>query len=582
MVFEPTRIQIRFVSLQQRRERGRNVFENVMAAFLRLWKFAVNLGRFDAAHPLRTPPLAEFLEFACPVNAAVLRYTRVKQSGTVYLVGAGPGDAGLLTMRGAELIGRADVLVYDALVNTEMLRLARADAEVIYGGKRAKDHAMPQEELNRLLVSKAKSGKLVVRLKGGDPYIFGRGGEEAEELARAGVRFEVVPGVSSFAAAPNYAGIPVTHRDCCSSFTVFTGHEDPEKPETSLDWNALARIPGTKIMLMGVERIRSISAELMSSGMPPGTPVALVRWGTTGQQRSVEGTLATIADAVEKASFTAPAVAVIGDVVLKRSKLNWFEHRPLFGRRVVVTRTREQSSQMSKQLLDLGAEVLEIPTIKVVPPSNSAAMVEALVGLNAYEWIVFTSPNGVRCFFEAFFKGFEDLRDFGGARIAAVGPATAAKLRELHLKVDLMPEAYVASKIADALKGYQDVENVRMLLVRAEVATPELPSKLEDLGAIVDDVAFYKTIPETEDLTGTAAKFEEGGADWVTFTSSSTVENFHARFDMTQLRKKWPNLRYASIGPETSKALEKLGVTADIEASPHTIEGLVGALLRKA
>ena len=505
----------------------------------------------------------------------------MKLSGTVYLVGAGPGDAGLLTVRGAELIGRADVLVYDALVNPELIKLARKDTEIVYAGKRSKDHAMPQSELNKLLVRKAKEGKIVVRLKGGDPYIFGRGGEEAEELANAGLLFEVVPGVSSFFAAPNYAGIPITHRDCCSSFTVFTGHEDPTKSGSSLDWGSIARVPGTKIMLMGVERIRAVAVQLVTAGMAPETPVALVRWGTTGQQRSIEGTLDSIADLVERSRFTAPAVAVIGEVVRQRSKLNWFEKRPLFGKRVVVTRTREQSSQMSKRLLELGADVLEIPTIKVVEPTERKPMVEALVGLNAYEWIVFTSPNGVSSFFDAFFKAFQDVRDFGGARIAAVGSATAAKIRELRLNVDLMPEAYVASDIAKAFKDYQDIENVKILLVRAEVATPELPAELEEMGAIVDDVAFYKTVRETEDVTGAALRLEADGADWVTFTSSSTVEHFHARFDLVQMQQRWPAIRFASIGPETTKALERLDLKAHAEADPHTIEGLVKALLAK-
>src|SRR6266540_1700496 len=285
----------------------------------------------------------------------------MKSSGAVYLVGAGPGDAGLLTLRGAELLGRADVVVYDALVNPDLLRLAPKTAEIIYGGKRARDHAIPQDELNQLLVAKARAGKVVVRLKGGDPYVFGRGGEEAEELVDAGIHFEVVPGISSVVAGPNYAGIPLTHRDHCSSFTVITGHEDPTKDETALDYDQLAKLPGTKVVLMGVERIRQISESLVAHGMDKSTPVGMVRWGTTGRQQSLQGTLATIADIVAEEKFSAPAVTIIGGVVSLRGKLNWFEHRPLFGQRVVVTRTREQASELSRQFLDLGAEVLEIP-----------------------------------------------------------------------------------------------------------------------------------------------------------------------------------------------------------------------------
>jgi uroporphyrinogen III methyltransferase/synthase len=464
------------------------------------------------------------------------------------------------------------------LVNTDLLRLAPKSAEIIYGGKRSSQHAIPQEELNQLLVRHAKQGRTVVRLKGGDPYTFGRGGEEAVELAEAGVQFEVVPGISSITAVPNYAGIPITHRDHCSSYTVITGHEDPTKPESSLNWEQLAKTPGTKIVLMGVERIRQIAEALTANGLPRETPVAMIRWGTTGQQQSISGTLETIAGIVEETGFKAPAVTVIGGVVLLRDKLNWFEHRPMFGTRIVVTRTRAQASELSRRLTELGAEVLEIPTIRIEPTDRRTDFAEALVGLNEYDWLVFTSPNGVTAFFDAFFKAFEDLRDIGGVRIAAIGPATAAKLKELHLKVDLMPEQYLATKVADAFKGYQTIENLRILLMRAEVANPELPGKLEEMGAIVDDVACYKTVPETEDLNGAAARFQEEGADWITFTSSSTVENFHARFNLPEVVKKFPHLKLASIGPETTKAITALGLEASIEAKEHTIEGLVKSL----
>ncbi|HKI72382.1 MAG TPA: uroporphyrinogen-III C-methyltransferase [Verrucomicrobiae bacterium] len=501
-----------------------------------------------------------------------------RAKGMVYLVGAGPGDVSLLTLRGAELLGRADVVVYDALVNPDLLRLAPRTAEIIFGGKRSKDHAIPQEELNQLLVAKANEGKTVVRLKGGDPYIFGRGGEEAEELAAANIPFEVVPGISSVFAAPNYAGVPLTHREHCSSFTVITGHEDPTKEVSGVDWGLIAKTPGTKVILMGAGRIRRIAELLVAHGMSPATPVAMIQWGTTGRQQSINATLADVADAAARAKLLAPAVTVIGEVVKLRSKLNWFESRSLFGQRIVVTRTREQASQLSRQLLERGAEVLEIPTIKIVPPAKHEGIVEALGGLNAYDWLIFTSPNGVTSFFDYFFKAFQDLRDIGGARIAAVGPATAAKLRELHLQVDLMPDEYVASKIAQALAEYESIDNLRILLLRAEVASPELPKLLEDKGAIVDDIAWYQTIPETEDITGAAAKLLMDGADWITFTSSSTVENFHARFDLPALLKKFPRIKTASIGPETSKALFALGLKPTVEARTHTIEVLVKAL----
>lgn len=503
----------------------------------------------------------------------------MKPKGMVYLVGAGPGDAGLLTLRGAELLQRADVIVYDALVNADLLRLASKTAEIIFAGKRSRDHAIPQEEINQLLIEKAKEGKYVVRLKGGDPYIFGRGGEEAEELAAAHVGFEVVPGVSSIVAGPNYAGIPLTHRDHSSSFTVITGHEDPSKEGSSLDFDRLAKIPGTKVVLMGVERIGQVADQLMKHGMSAETPVGMVRWGTTGRQQSIEGKLGNIAEIVAEKKFAAPAVTVIGDVVKLRQKLNWFEKRPLFGSRVVVTRTRDQASQLSRQLLDMGAEVIEIPTIKIVPPDEHQDLVDVLVGIGSYDWLIFTSPNGVSTFFDYFFKTYEDVRDLGAVRIAAVGPGTAAKLKELHLKVDVMPEQYVSSRIAAALAKFESLDNLKMLILRAQVANRELPKALEEMGAIVDDVACYKTVLETDDRSGAAASLLEAGADWVTFTSSSTVENFHARFDLPKLLKQFPRMKLASIGPETTKALSSLGLAPNVEPREHTIEGLAKSLL---
>src|SRR5229473_3304467 len=504
----------------------------------------------------------------------------MKAIGTVYLVGAGPGDAGLLTLRGAELLGRADVVVYDALVNPELLRLAPKTAEIIYGGKRAKDHAIPQDELNQLLIAKAHEGKTVVRLKGGDPYVFGRGGEEAEQLADAGVAFEVVPGVSSFVAVPNYAGVPLTHRDFCSRLTLITGHEDPAKENSTIDWAQVAKTPGTKVIMMGTDRIGQIAETLIAHGTAAETPVAMVRWGTTGHQQSIEGTLANIAEVAAREKIGPPTVAVIGEVVKLRNKLNWFERRPLFGRRIVVTRARGQAaSQLAGKFQELGAEVLEVPTIKIEPPTRREDVVDALLALNSYDWLVFTSPNGVTTFFEYFFRQFHDMRDIGGARIAAVGPATANKLKELHLQVDLMPDEAIGSEVAKTFAEFESIENLKICLLRAEVANPELPQALEALGAIVDDVACYKTVPETEDPTGAAAKLLEGGADWVTFTSASTVEHFHVRFDLPQLLKKFPQLRLASIGPETSKAIAALGLKPAVEAKQHTTDGLVQSVL---
>ena len=502
----------------------------------------------------------------------------MKPKGTVYLVGAGPGDAGLLTLRGAELLGRADVGVYDALVNLELLRLAPASAEIIYGGKRARDHSLPQAELNQLLITKAREGKTVVRLKGGDPYVFGRGGEEAEELADAGVAFEVVPGVSSFVAVPNYAGVPLTHRDHCSKLTLITGHEDPAKESSSIDWAQVAKTPGTKVIMMGTDRIGQIAQTLVGHGMDAATPIAMVRWGTTGHQQSIEGTLGNIGEVASRAKIGPPTVAVIGEVLKLRSKLNWFARRPMFGQRVVVTRSREQAGQLSRQLWDLGAEVLEVPTIRLEPPTQRGDIVDVLLELNSYDWFVFTSPNGVSTFFEYFFRQYHDMRDLGGARIAAVGPTTAKKLKELHLQVDLMPDEALASSITEAFREYESIENLKICLLRAEVANKELPKALEGMGAIVDDVACYRTVPEPEDPGGAAARLVEQGAEWVTFTSGSTVEHFHARFNLPEMLKRFPQLKLASIGPETSKALAALGLRPKVEAKQHTIEGLVAAL----
>ncbi|HWX20893.1 MAG TPA: uroporphyrinogen-III C-methyltransferase [Candidatus Binatia bacterium] len=503
----------------------------------------------------------------------------MKPRGMVYLVGAGPGDPGLLTLRGAELLARAEVVVYDALVNAELLRLAPSSAEIIYGGKRARDHAIPQNELNELLIAKARAGKTVVRLKGGDPYVFGRGGEEAEQLADADVPFEVVPGISSFVAVPNYAGVPLTHRGIASKLTLITGHEDPAKEASQIDWAQVAKTPGTQVIMMGTDRIGQIAETLVGHGMDPETPIAMVRWGTTGHQQSIDGTLANIGEVAARTKIGPPTVAVIGEVVKLRPKLNWFEHRPLFGRRVVVTRARDQAPQLSSRLRDLGAEVLEVPTIKLEPPTHRELLVDALLELNSYDWLVFTSPNGVTSFFEYFFRQFHDMRDIGGARIAAVGPATAKKLKELHLQVDLMPDEALGAAIAEAFAEYETVENLRICLLRAEVANPELPAALEALGAIVDDIACYKTVPETEDPGGVAAKLLESGADWLTFTSGSTVEHFHARFELPTWLKRFPETKIASIGPETSKTLAVLGVQPTVEAKQHTIDGLVGAVL---
>jgi uroporphyrinogen III methyltransferase/synthase len=500
--------------------------------------------------------------------------TAVKQEGICYLAGAGPGDLGLVTLRVREVLEMADVVVYDALCNPEILKWVPTAAEIIYAGKRAAQHALKQEETNALLVEKTKEGKRVVRLKGGDPFVFGRGGEEALELVKAGLRFEVIPGISSMVAAGAYAGIPVTHREHTSQLTIFTGHEDPTKPESKLDYDQLSKNPGTKVMLMGVERIGVIAAELIQHGARADLPVALVRWATTGRQQTLVGTLTDIAGKVEAAGFKAPAVAIIGDVVKLRDSLNWFETRPLFGKRIVVTRTRKQAGALSSRLRELGADVMEIPTIRIEPPADKVAMAQGVRDAHGYDWLVFTSPNGVDAFFEAFYKVYRDAREIGGVRIAAIGPATAAKVRDYRLSVDLQPEEFVAEAVVKAFQKEGSIEHLRIMLARAQEARDVLPEALTKLGAIVDVVAVYRTVPETEDCSGAIARFREEGADMITFTSSSTAENFMA------LKLPLPlALKTASIGPITSATMRGLGLSVGVEAARYDIPGLVEAIL---
>ncbi|HOX56144.1 MAG TPA: uroporphyrinogen-III C-methyltransferase [Candidatus Paceibacterota bacterium] len=501
----------------------------------------------------------------------------MKPKGTVYLVGAGPGNAGLLTLRAAELLARADVVACDGPINSDVLTLAPQSAEIINGSRRA-TLAMPaSNELVQLLISRARAGKTVVRLIGGDPFFFGGGGEEAEQLADAHIPFEVVPGVSSLVAGPNYAGVPLTHRQFASQLTLVAGHED--SAQSGIDWAQVAKTPGTKVIMLGKNPVGPIAESLVGHGLAPDTPVAVVGRGSTDLEQSVEGTLATIASLAAREKIGPPAMLVIGDVVKLRDKLNWFERRPLFGQRIVVSRAREQAGQLSRRLQELGAEVMEVPTIKLDPPTRRQNLVDALLELNAYDWLVFTSPNGVTKFFEYFFKQFHDMRDLGGARIAAVGPATAGKLKDLHLQVDLMPDEALGSEIAKAFAKFESIENLKICLLRAEVANRELPEALEQLGAIVDDIACYQTVPDTEDTTGAAASLLAIGADWVLFTSGSTVRNFHARFDLPALLRKFPQLKTAAIGPETSKALAELGLTPTLEAKHHTLDGLITTLL---
>ena len=498
---------------------------------------------------------------------------RTSKNGKVYLVGAGPGDLGLATLRAKECIEAADIIVYDHLANPEMLAWARDDAETIYAGKEPGEHSLSQPEINALLVEKAREGKKVIRLKGGDPFVFGRGAEEAQAIAEAGIEFEVVPGITSAIAGPAYAGIPVTHRAENSHVTFFTGHEDPAKTEGAIDYAALAKLGGTQVMLMGVERLGSITREMLKQGVRADLPVALVRWATTGKQETLTGTLQDIAQRAVAIGFEAPAVAVFGEVVGLRDSLNWFEKRPLSGKRIVVTRTRKQASVLSNKLRSFGAQVIELPTIRIEPPTDLREFAELVQDAHIYDWIVFTSANGVEAFFEIFFKLYDDAREIGGARIAAIGPATAQRVKEFHFHVDLQPDEFIAEAVAKEFRKQSSIENARILVVRAEKARDVLPKELSAAGAIVDEAFAYRTVPETRDTTGARRQLAKEGADLITFTSSSTVENFLA------LGLPWPKgMQIASIGPITSKTARDHGLEIDIEAHLHDIDGLVEAI----
>jgi len=501
-----------------------------------------------------------------------------EKKGRVYLVGAGPGALGLVTLRARQLIEQADVLVYDYLCNPEMLRWAREDVEKIYAGKSASAHTLTQDEINRLLVESAQAGKQVVRLKGGDPYVFGRGGEEAQVLVRAGIAFETVPGVTSAIAAPSYAGIPVTHRDYASTVTFVTGHEDPLKQDSAIDWAHLARLRGTKIFLMGVERLREITQRLITEGASPETPVALVRWGTTSRQKSLEGTLATVADLVEKRGFAAPAVTIVGDVVKLRHELNWYETLPLFGQRVVVTRTRRQASALTEKLRVLGADVLEIATIRVTPLPLSQTQRDKLADLGAhFDWLIFTSPNAVDFFFEEFLKISADLRTLKAVKIATVGPATAAHLKSRHLQPDLQPGIYTAEKLAE-LFSETIVKGMRFCLPHGQLADPLLANHLRDRGGQVEEWVLYDTLPEEEDSTGARKRYFQEGAQWITFTSSSTAENWHKLH--LKPEDGMPVPKVVSMGPVTSATLRKMGYGIEAEAAASNLDSLVETIVR--
>jgi uroporphyrinogen III methyltransferase/synthase len=496
------------------------------------------------------------------------------RGGIVYLVGAGPGDPGLMTARSLALIASADTVFYDRLIPPGALSGAREDAELVYVGKQPGVPSVPQEEIGERLIEAAKAGRGVVRLKGGDPFVFGRGGEEGEALREAGVEFEVVPGVTAGVAATAYAGIPVTHRDDASAVAFVTGHEDPAKTETALDWDALAAFPGTLVFYMGVKRLGENAAALIAAGRDPEQPAAAIERGTMAAQRTFVATLGTIAETVERERVGAPALIVVGAVAARREQLAWIERRPLHGRRVVVTRARAQASGLAATLRDLGAEVVELPAIRIEPRIETDAVREAAAAIGVYELVCLTSPNGVRLLFEAIEAVGLDARALAGATVAAIGPGTARALRRQGVLADVLPERFVAEALVEALADI-DVKGARVLIARAAEARDVLPDALRERGAEVDVIPLYETVREQPDEEAIAAA---QAADYVTFTSSSTVTNLTAA-----LGDRFPTgARVISIGPVTSESARAAGLTVDVEAERHDIDGLLAALLEDA
>ncbi len=496
------------------------------------------------------------------------------RAGVVYLVGAGPGDPGLMTSRSLGLIATADVIFHDRLIPRGALEGAREDAELIYVGKQPGSASVPQEKIEARMAEAARGGRSVVRLKGGDPFVFGRGAEEAESLRAAGVEFEVVPGVTAGVAAAAYAGIPVTHRDDSSAVAFVTGHEDPDKAEPPLDSEALARFPGTLVFYMGVKRLAENAAALIAAGRDPDEPAAAIERGTTVRQRTVTATLETISEAVRAEGIEAPAVIVVGAVAGRREGLAWLERRPLAGRRVVVTRARAQASGLSEALRELGAEVIEMPAIRIVPQLDSGEVRQAVDDLHAYALVCLTSPNGAHLLFEAMAVAGRDARALANATVAAIGPGTAAALAEHGIVADVVPERFVAEALVEALAAVE-VSGRPVLIGRAAEARDVLPDALRERGAEVDVVALYETVRET---TSPEAVEAAQDAEYLTFTSSSTVRNFVEAIG-GRLRGA---ARVVSIGPVTSEAAREAGLEVAVEAERHDVEGLIEALLADA
>jgi uroporphyrinogen III methyltransferase/synthase len=496
------------------------------------------------------------------------------KKGKVYLIGAGPGDPGLITVKGLKCLSEADVIIYDYLVSPELLRHARKDSRLLYVGKKGGEHSITQSELNKLIVEEARKGVVVARLKGGDPFIFGRGGEEAEVLAGAGIDFEVVPGVTSAIAVPAYAGIPLTHRTYTSTVCFVTGHEDPNKEQSDIDWKGLSGI-GTLVFLMGVKNLPSIIKNLVEGGKDPRTPAALIRWGTTPDQQTITGTLEDIEKKADEANFRPPSIFVVGGVVNLRDVLGWYETKPLFGKGVVITRPIEQAHDFIELLAADGARPIHFPTIKIEPPLYWTGLDGAIDNIEMYSWIIFTSANGVRFFLRRLREKGRDVRDLKNIRICSIGPATAAMLNKMGIHVEMVPNEYISEGVIKSNSGIE-VRGKKILLPRAEIARDVIPEELGKMGASVNAVTAYRTVQSGAKKVDLQAHLDKGQVDVITFTSPSTVANFV--YIMGKDFKIPEKVKVACIGPVTAAAAKKTGFKIDIMQNEYTILGLVAAM----
>lgn len=500
------------------------------------------------------------------------------KKGKVYIIGAGPGDIGLLTIKGLRYLRMADVVVYDFHLNAQILNYINREAEFIYAGKRGGHHEMPQEEINRALIQKAKEGKIICRLKGGDPFVFGRGGEEAESLAKEGIEFEIIPGVSSAIAAPAYAGIPLTHRKYSSSFAVITGNEDVTKPESTLDWVGLAKNFDTLVFLMGVKNIPNITRKLLHNGKLPDTPTALVRWGTRPDQKTIVSTLGEIETAAKDAEIKPPAVMIIGNVVKLRETLQWYEKKLLFGHRILIT--REYSSDYSK-LEEHGAEIFEFPTIKIAPPENFEQLDGAIDELETYDWIIFTSKNGFKYFFVRLIEKGRDIRDLKGIKVCTIGIKTAEMLKSFGIRADIIPNEFNAEGLIEAFKQHHKngLKGLKILLPRAVEAREIFPQKVRELGGFIDTPEAYRTLKPIRHAKRLQRFLKAGRITIATFTSAATFNNFLDIIgnDAISFLK---DLTIAVIGPVTAKAVEKVGLKVDIMPNQATIPAMVEEIIR--